>query len=53
MPHEVTALAVVLSVLILSLAFRQVSLHFKLKDLFEVDLEAKRKHEPMDDEHLD
>lgn len=54
MPNDVVVvLAVVLSFLILSLASRQVSLHFKVKDLLEVDLQAKRKNEPMDDEHLD
>ncbi|WP_187274207.1 hypothetical protein [Paenibacillus sp. N3.4] len=54
MPNDVTAIAVVLSFLILSVAFRQVSLHLKLKDLFEVNLKAaKRKAKPVDDEHLD
>ncbi|WP_187274423.1 hypothetical protein [Paenibacillus sp. N3.4] len=50
---NVTALAIVLSFLIVSIAFRQVTLHMKLKDLLKVDLNAKRRKEPMDDEHLE
>lgn len=35
-------LAIVLSFLVVSIAFRQLNLHLKLKDLLEVDLKAER-----------
>ncbi|WP_187274206.1 hypothetical protein [Paenibacillus sp. N3.4] len=52
MPNEVTALSIVLSFLILSVAFRQVRLLLKLKDLFEVDLKAKRKNVHLEEDDL-
>ncbi|WP_187274529.1 hypothetical protein [Paenibacillus sp. N3.4] len=38
----IIALTAIIAILVLSIAFRQINLHFKLKDLIDVTLSAER-----------